>query len=51
MTKEAVRERLFKLFPGFLGAWNSNENYQKEGDGSFTYHDLFIEFSFFLSKI
>ncbi|MBI2011788.1 hypothetical protein HYS91_03395 [Candidatus Daviesbacteria bacterium] len=52
MTKEEVKEFLIKLFPGFSEVWNSEDNYQKEEDGSYTYHGLFIEFSpFFIDNI
>lgn len=49
MTKEEVKDLLIKLFPAFSEAWNSVDNYQKEEDGDYTYHGLFIEFSFFFN--
>ena len=52
MTREEVKDFLIKVFPDFSKVWNSADNYQKEKDGDYTYHGLFIEFSpFFRDNI
>lgn len=45
MTKEKVKDFLFKLFPDFSIVWESSDNYNKNRDGSFSYHSLFLEFT------
>lgn len=51
MSKNEARDFLINLFPEFSEIWNSESNYQKNGD-NYTYHGLFMEFSpFFINKI
>lgn len=45
MTKEEVKNYLIELFPGFSEIWNSGDTLFRNGDGSYTYHGLFSEFS------
>jgi len=50
MTKEEHFKNLIELFPDFKALWESNNNYFKEDNGSYTIHGLFSEFSHLVSE-
>jgi hypothetical protein len=47
MIPQHIQQRLFTLFPDFIGYWNASHNYFRDSDGSFTHCGIFARFSFF----
>jgi hypothetical protein len=47
MTPQAILDRLLALFPDFAAEWNSDHNYFRDDDGTFTRCGAFMQFSHF----